>query len=86
MELKDEIEKLTETLKVQRDELKLKIRLGGMEAKEEWDKAEQQWQRFAARARNAGAETRDASGDVGAALKLLGEEVRHAFARVRQRL
>jgi len=86
MELRDEIDKLTETLKQQRDELKLKLHLGKMGAEEEWEKAEQKWEHFRAKTQELETATKDASRDVGAALKLLGEELTHAYDRVRKRL
>jgi len=71
MELRDEIDKLTETLKQQRDELKLKLHPGKMGAEEEWEKAEQKWEHFRAKTQDLETATKDA----GAALRLLGEEL-----------
>lgn len=86
MELYDEINKLNDTLKTQRDELKLKIHLGKMEAQEEWEKAEQQWQHFKTKADEFGSASKESAQEVGAALKLLGEEVVNAFSRIRKSL
>lgn len=86
MDVFDEISKLNETLKTERDELKLKIHLAKMDVQEEWQKTEQQWQHFKAKADNIGAAAKESSQDVGTALKLLGEEVRHAFSRIRKSL
>lgn len=86
MDLYDEINKLNETLKTERDELKLKIHLGKMEVQEEWEKAEKQWQHFQAKANELGSAGKESAQDVGAALKLLGEEVVHAFSRIRRSL
>ncbi|MCG6969332.1 MAG: hypothetical protein LJE85_06140 [Gammaproteobacteria bacterium] len=86
MDLYDEINKLNETLKTERDELKVKVHLGKMEAQEEWEKAEQQWQHFKAKAEQFGAASKESAQEVGAALKLLGEELGHAFSRIRKSL
>ena len=86
MEINDEIRKLIETLTHQRDELKLKIHLGKMEAQDEWEKAEKIWGSFSTKSEELGSATRDAAKDVGAALKLLGEELGHAYTKIRKHL
>ena len=86
MNLYDEIDKLNKTLQTERDELKLKIHLGKMEVQEEWEKAEQQWQHFRTKADELGSAGKESAQDVGAALKLLGEEVVNAFSRIRKSL
>lgn len=86
MDWVDEINKLQETLKTQRDELKVKIHLAKMDAQQEWEKAERQWQQFKSKADEVGSATRESAQDVGAAAKLLGEEVLHAFGRIRKSL
>jgi hypothetical protein len=86
MELRDDLEKLAESLKQQRDELQLKMHLLNLEAREEWEKAEQNWQHFQSKAEELGKAGAEASKDVGAAVKLLGEELRHAYERVRKSL
>jgi hypothetical protein len=86
MELRDDLERLAQTLKQQRDELQLKMHLLNLEAREEWEKAEQNWQRFQSKAEEVGTAGAEASKDVGAAFKLLGEELRHAYERIRKSL
>jgi hypothetical protein len=86
MDLYEEINKLNKTLKTERDELKLKIHLGKMEVQQEWEKAEQQWQHFKAKADTVGSASKESAQEVGAALKLLGEEVGNAFSRIRKSL
>jgi hypothetical protein len=86
MDLREEIDKLNETLKTERDDLKVRIHLAKMEAQEEWEKAEQQWQHFKTKANEFGSASSESAQDVGAALKLLGEELGHAFQRIRKSL
>ena len=86
MELRGDLEKLAESLKQQRDELQLKMHLLNLEAREEWEKAEQNWQHFQSKAEELGRAGAEASKDVGTAVKLLGEELRHAYERVRKSL
>ena len=86
MDLRDEINKLGESLKQQRDELELKLHLLNLDAKEEWEKAEQNWERFEEKTAQLGKAGKEASKDVGAAVKLLGEELKRAYERVRKSL
>ena len=86
MELRGDLQKLAESLKQQRDELQLKMHLLNLEAREEWEKAEQTWQHFQNKTEELGRAGAEASKDVGAAVKLLGEELRHAYERVRKSL
>ena len=76
----NEINQLQETLKTQRDELKVKIHLAKMEAQQEWEKTERQWQQFKTKADEVSTASKESAKEVGAAAKLLGEEVLHAFA------
>lgn len=86
MDLHNEINHLAENLKQQRDELKLKAHLLSLEAKDEWEKAEGNWEEFQEKAGKLGAAGKEASKDVGAAVKLLGEELKHAYERMRKSL
>jgi hypothetical protein len=84
MDLCDEINKLNETLKTECDELKLKIHFGKMEAQEEWGNVEKQWRHFQAKANELGSASKESAQEVRAAVKLLGEEVVHAFSRIQK--
>ena len=68
---------LVADLKQLRDEARVKAHLGAMEAQNEWRKLESKWENFEARAR-LDRSTRD----VGAALDLLGAELKAAYERI----
>ena len=74
-----EISELLQRLKHQREELALKIHLGTMEAKQEWEIIEQKWQKFAARA-----ELEESGEGISDALKLLGSELKQSYERIRK--
>jgi hypothetical protein len=84
MQLPEDLDKLKTSLKHERDELKLKAHLLGMEAKEKWDKAEENWEHFQGKTKKLGEASKESSGDVIAALKLLGEEIKQAYDHVRK--
>ena len=76
------LEGLVSELKHQRDEIKLKIHLGEMELKDEWDKLEEKFHQMTADydpAKRAVAET---SEDVWESLEQVALELKDGFKRV----
>jgi hypothetical protein len=68
---------LVADLKQLRDEARVKAHLGAMEAQDEWRKLESKWENFEARAK-----LDRSARDVGAALDLLGAELKAAYERL----
>lgn len=83
---KKRISEMIGELKKERDELKLKLHLTKMEAGDEWDKISGKLQKLEAKAKELGGATSEASKDIGAAAKLLGEEIRKGFKTITKRL
>lgn len=81
--MKREIDALAQTLKTERDELKLKIHLAEAEARDEWERLEPVWQRFHDKAQAVGSTAADASHEIGAAAQLLGNELAEGYVRIR---
>jgi len=84
--MRDAMREMLEKLEQERDELKVRMHLGKAEAREEWDKLEARIGELRGRLDRAGNEAGDVMEDVGAAAKLLGEEIRSGFDRVRRML
>lgn len=72
--LKQELQKL-------RDELALKIHLASMETKEEWEKLEAKWQSF-----SANAALDETAQNISSAVKLLGDEIKEGYRRLKKAL
>ena len=70
-------DKMVADLKALRDQARVKAHLGAMEAQDEWRKLEGKWENFEARAKL----DRSAKDD-GAALDLLGAELKAAYERI----
>lgn len=83
VDIKNELEKLRDGLLQQRDELKVQMGLAKLEAKQEWEKAEEQLDQFAAKLETIGNEAKEASEDVWESVKLLGEEIKNAYERIK---
>jgi hypothetical protein len=78
--------KLIEDLKRQRDELQLKMHLGSMELKQEWDKLDGKLSELTHRAQPVKAAVGESAEDVWEAVKLLGAEIKDGFDRIRKAL
>lgn len=52
--MKEKLQRLLNSLEGERDELRVRIHLMGMEVREEWDKAEEKWDNMQLRLRDAG--------------------------------
>ncbi len=81
--MKKELDTLVQTLKTERDELKLKIHLAEAEARDEWERLEPQWQRLQEKAHAVGNTAAEASHEIGAAAQLLGSELADGYVRIR---
>lgn len=84
--IQEEMEKLLADMHRERDELIVQAHLLKAEAKNEWEKVEKDWEHFKAKAEQVGAEAHEASGDVAAAAKLLGEELKQSYVRIKKLL
>lgn len=83
---RDHLAQLIAELKKQRDELAVRIHLGSQQAQAEWERVTAKLEELTKQyepVKDAAKETGD---NVWAALKLLGEEVRTGFDRIRKSL
>jgi SMC interacting uncharacterized protein involved in chromosome segregation len=81
-DVKDRIEEMFDELKQERDELQVKLHLAKLETSEEWQKLEDKLEKFESKLKEIGGATADASREMGAAAKLLGEEIRDGFKKI----
>lgn len=83
-ERREKLQSLLQRLETERDELKVKIGLAKLEAKEEWEELEGKLDRLRGRMKRLKEEADDSSEDIGEALELLGDEIREGFSRIRK--
>jgi len=86
MSIKEDFESLLEKLKVEREEINLKLHLASMEAKEEFEEAEKQWVVLKAKAADIADDTKETSEEFIAKAKIVSEELQDAYHRIAQRL
>lgn len=77
-----DLDELLDTLRRQRDMLKLKIHLARAEARDEWEELEKKWQHLSAKSAVARRDADDVSKNVFAAAKLVAEELRRGYERI----
>jgi hypothetical protein len=86
MTMKIEFDNLLEKLKVERDELKLKLHLASMEAKEEFEEADKHWDTLKNKAAEIADDSKETSEEFIAKAKIVGEELKEAYSRIAKRL
>ncbi|WAK00858.1 hypothetical protein [Methylobacter sp. YRD-M1] len=86
MALKEDFENLLESLKTERDEIKLKLHLGSMEAREEFENVEKNWSAFSQKASDIADDTVETSEEFIEKAKIVGEELKATYDRIRTRL
>jgi hypothetical protein len=86
MKTKIEFNNLWEKLKSERDELKLKLHLASMDAKDEFEEAEKNWDNLQIKASEIADESKETSEELIAKAKIVGEELKEAYVRISKRL
>ncbi len=86
----DKFEDLIDTLKQQRDELKVRMHLGSLDAKDEFEALEKKWEQWTAEAKAQSKPIRDvmeeSAKNVGSALDLVLDEVKQSYERIKNQL
>ena len=85
-EQKSRLQELLSRLEEEGDELKLKLGLAKLEARDDWEDIQKKLERLRGRMKVVQDEAGESTGDVGAALEVLGEEIKTAFDRIRKAL
>ncbi|HEY5715421.1 MAG TPA: hypothetical protein VIS54_03345 [Psychromonas sp.] len=84
--MKEDFDKLVDKLKAERDTLKLKIHLGSMEAKAEFEEAEKKWHQVKMKASEISDDAVETSEEYISKAKVVGEELKEAYSRIAKRL
>lgn len=86
MSMKDDLNKLNETVKQYRDELRVQMHLAQQDVRDEWDDLDEYWDKFRQKqddirhdADGVGQDTRETAYN-------LGEELKAGYERIRKRL
>jgi len=79
-----ETETFVQKIEQQRDEILLKIHLAKAEVKDEWAVAEKKWEHLKSKTPVVARESGESMKDVGAAVKLVGEELLRSYERIKK--
>lgn len=85
-ESRNAVNELMTSLKQIRDELKLRVHLGNRELQDEWGRLEERFAAWKSQAEPLRHATEESAADVWSSLKLVGEELREGFQRIRKSL
>ena len=83
---KEDLHKLSDSLKQQRDELKLQLHLAKQDVRDEWDDMEEYWERFRHRVDKILHDTSDATDETYRTAHTIGEDLKSGYRRLRERL
>lgn len=86
MNMKEELNKVIEKLKRERDGVNLRIHLASMDAKQEFEEAEKKWVEVKAKVAHIADAAGEASEEFVAKTKGVGEELKETYKRISERL
>ena len=84
MEMQNKFDQLADELRQDRDELRVKIHLGKMEAKDEWDAAEEKWEKFEHELRLHASRSKKTAAELKGVAAELGDEIAKAYRKIRE--
>jgi len=82
----DRLRSQVDELRGLRDDLKLQVHLGKLEARERFEKTEKDWGHLEAKLKQLADASRESADDVGEAARLLADEIREGYRHVRSLL
>ena len=86
MALRERLEAELKDLRATRDELRVRLHLGKLDAQEQWDQIEKQWQHVESKLKVAGEAGREIAEDIGEAANLTIDEIKEGYAKLRKLL
>lgn len=80
---REELDKVLDQLKEQRDHIRVQLHLARAEVRDEWEVLEKRWEHLRAEMAVVGREAGHAARDVGAAMQLVAQELKQGYDRIR---
>jgi len=82
----DDLQNAFETLKQRRDELKVQVGLGKLEARDRWQDLEKEWSRLEGKMKLLRSSSEDSLDDVRTDAQVLIDDLRQGFDELRKRV
>ena len=86
MELGERLERELEDLRTTRDELRVRLHLGRLDAQSQWEQIEKQWQHVESKLKLAGEAGREIAEDIGEVTSLAVGELKEGYEKLRKLL
>jgi SMC interacting uncharacterized protein involved in chromosome segregation len=86
MALRETLKKELQDLRTTRDELRVRLHLGKLDAQEQWEQIEKQWQHVESKLKLAGETGREVAEDIGEVTSLAVDELKEGYAKLRKLL
>jgi hypothetical protein len=86
MTLKDTMEEQAKELREVRDELRVKLHLGAMEARDLWEELEKEWDQAEGKLKVLSGAGQEAAEEVGEATKVVLDKVKEGYEKLRNLL
>jgi len=82
-EVPEQLEKELDNLRRIRDELNVRLHLGGADIRDQWEKLDRGWQHLEGRMKVIGNESDEVAKEIGETLHVLAEQLRDGYERVK---
>jgi hypothetical protein len=86
MSLRERIEQEAADLRTAREELRVRLHLGKLEARDQWEQLEKTWQHAEGKLKVLGDASQEVAAEVGEAARLALEELKEGYAKLRRLL
>lgn len=83
-ELRKLLEKELDNLRGVRDEIQVRIHLGGADLRDQWEDMERGWQHLEGRLKVVKDESDDVSSEIGETLHVLADQLRSGYERIKK--
>lgn len=86
MSMKDELNKLSESIRQNRDEIRLQLHLAKADVKDEWVDLDAEWKRFLNKLDAVSHDAEGVTQEARETTKRLGHDLKEGYERIRKRL
>jgi chromosome segregation ATPase len=86
MTIRDRLDEEAAELRTMRDELRVQMHLGKLDAKDQWEQLEKRWQHAEGKLTQLKDASRETAEDIAEATQLVLEEMREGYQRLRKLL
>jgi predicted nucleic acid-binding Zn-ribbon protein len=83
-EFRKQLERELDNMRGVRDELRVRLHLGGAELRDQWEDLERGWQHLEGRLKVLGNESDEVVSEIGETLHVLAEQLRSGYERIKK--